>query len=267
MGIITQILLGSSVEKNRTDKKRRMTYKMKNLSEQKIINIVNHIEDLCYNQCYMKNSDDKIPGNPFLTRNIPATNPVVITKTNIDLIYNLSLSLLRKIYGADNEHVNNFQSQLFNFNNNESIMDFKEILNICLAKLEFIKIEIKLGLVSSIENEVTGEVMVDFLSFARKSLIEDILPVAAVLGCASLEDTLKRFAKLNSIEVEDKTMSEVVNALKSKGYLSSAQSSILKGYTQIRNKAFHTEWDKIEKSDISSIIGFTEEFILKHFTG
>lgn len=264
--INTLLLQNSLTSKNLPRKSIKKKNEMKNLSEQKINQIIQYIETLCYNQCYIKNSKDETAGEPFIKRDSKPLNPVVISRTNVDLIYNLTLSLLQKIYGNSNDHINNFQSQLSDFNYNDSSIKYKDILEICIAKLEFIKSEIKLGLISSIEKEVTGEVVADFLSLARKSLVDNILEVSAVLSCASLEDILKRYAKSNSLNIEDKTMAEVINALKSKGLLSSAQDSILKGYTKIRNKVFHAEWDKIEKADISSIIGFSEEFVLKHFS-
>lgn len=268
MNLISQLLLQKkSISDPSLKNPIIQNIRMRNLSEQKISQIIDHIETLCYNQCYIKNSDEKIPGEPFIQREIQPKKPVIISRTNVDLIYNLTLSLLQKIYGNTNDHISNFQSQLSDFNYNDSSIKYKDILEICIAKLEFIKSEISLGLITSIENEVTGEVVADFLSLARKSLIDNVIEVAAVLSCASLEDTLKRYSKLNNLNVDDKTMSEVINALKSKGLLSSAQDSILKGYAKIRNKVFHAEWDKIEKADISSIIGFSEEFVLKHFSG
>ena len=256
-------LLSNSID---VEKKKEKYIKMKVFSEKKIYESIEYIEDLCYNQCYSIGDSDQ-PGGPLVAHNILPKKPEVITKTNVDLIYNLTLSLFIKVYGNDNEHVKNFQSQLSDFNFNETSLQFKDILSICLAKLKFINTEIRLGLLTTIENEVTGEIVTDFLLLARKSLSDDMKAVASVLSCASLEDSLKRFAILNNLEVEDKTMIEVVNALKSKGLLSNIQSNILKGYTQVRNKAFHAEWDKIEKSDISAIIGFTEQFILQHFSG
>ena len=265
--MITKILLQNSLTlKDLPKQSIEKKFIMKNLSEQKINQIISHIETLCYNQCYIKKSDDKSAGEPFIKREAKPQNPVVISKTNVDLIYNLTLSLLQKIYGNSNDHISNFQSQLSDFNYNDSSIKYKDIIEICIAKLEFIKSEINLGLISSIENEVTGEVVADFLSLARKSLVEDVLEVSAVLSCASLEDILKRYAKSNGLNVDEKTMAEVINALKSKGLVSSAQDSILKGYARIRNKVFHAEWEKIEKADISSIIGFSEEFVLKHFS-
>jgi hypothetical protein len=238
---------------------------MRRLSEEKINEIIEHIKEMCYNQCYMLSGQSDKPGEPFLKREIPPRNPVVVSKTNIDVIYNLTLSLLHKIYGTSNEHVNNFQYQLSDYNSNSSI-EYIDILSICIAKVEFVKAEIYLGLLNTIENEVTAEIVSDFLSLSRKSLDEDMKQVAAVLCCASLEDTLKRFAKSNDLDVDKKSMAEVVNALKSQRLISSAQGEMLKGYTQIRNKAFHAQWDGIEKPDISAIIGFTEQFILQHFS-
>ena len=87
-----------------------------------------------------------------------------------------------------------------------------------------------------------------------------------MLVSAALEDALKRFALQNGLDVADADMVKVINALKSKGLLKDPQASIVQGYAQFRNKAFHANWDKIEKESVNSAIGFTETFILKHFS-
>ena len=53
--------------------------------------------------------------------------------------------------------------------------------------------------------------------------------------------------------------------LKSQGFLKGPQASLVQSYVQLRNKAFHAEWDKIEKETVNSAISFTETFLLKHF--
>jgi hypothetical protein len=54
--------------------------------------------------------------------------------------------------------------------------------------------------------------------------------------------------------------------LKSKSLLKGPQASIVQSYTKLRNKAFHADWDKIDKTSVSSAIGFTESFILENFS-
>ena len=44
------------------------------------------------------------------------------------------------------------------------------------------------------------------------------------------------------------------------------RASIVKGQKQLRTKAFHANWDKIDKTNVSSAIGFTESFIIENFS-
>lgn len=233
---------------------------MRNLTENKILEVISHIEDLCYNLTYREPEM-----SPLIKRQEKPKKPEVVSQIKIDVIYNLTLSLLIKVYGESSEHLINFQSQLMNYNDSNSRMEYPSILNICLGKLEFLKLEIQFGLLTTIEKDISGEIVSDFLRLSRQAFDEGIIPVSAVLSCGALEDALKRFAKANALAIDDKNMSQVVNALKSKSLISGTQSSLLKTYVQIRNKAFHAEWDKIQSSDIKSVIGFTEEFISKNF--
>lgn len=89
--------------------------------------------------------------------------------------------------------------------------------------------------------------------------------MAAVLACAALEDALKRFAESNGLNVNDKVMQEVVNALKAKGLVTGAQKSLLDSMPKIRDYAMHANWDKITAQDVGSVIGFVEQFLLSHF--
>jgi hypothetical protein len=84
--------------------------------------------------------------------------------------------------------------------------------------------------------------------------------------CSALEDTLKKFASLNGITITDESMTEVVNALKSKSLVSGAQKSLLDTMPKIRNFAMHAKWEKISEPDVSSVIGFVEQFLLSNFS-
>ncbi|MDD5334472.1 MAG: DUF4145 domain-containing protein [Rhodoferax sp.] len=123
------------------------------------------------------------------------------------------------------------------------------------------------GYVFDVDLRVSGEVFGDFVALARKSLSEGHKDVAAVLACAALEDALKRFAIANNLLIADKTMQEVVNALKTSGLVSGAQKSLLDAMPRIRNAAMHAEWVKLSEPDVSSVIGFVEQFLLSKFSG
>ena len=132
--------------------------------------------------------------------------------------------------------------------------------------LRNLALDIRGGRIANVQSEARGEVLGDFLVLAREALKEGEKDVAAVLACAALEDALKRCASDRGLNVEDKNMSSVVNALKSKGVIRGAKGQILRGYVQIRNKAFHAEWDAIDDASVSSIIGFTERFLVQQFS-
>lgn len=121
------------------------------------------------------------------------------------------------------------------------------------------------GYVFSVEAAISGEVLGDFVAMAKLALAEGHKDVAAVLACAALEDTLKRFARLNDLDVDDKTLQEVVNALKSKGLVAGAQKSLLDVMPKIRDFAMHANWDKIQDADVRSVLGFVEQFLLTKF--
>lgn len=122
------------------------------------------------------------------------------------------------------------------------------------------------GYVFDVDLRVSGEVFGDFVVLARQALSEGYKDVAAVLACAALEDALKRLALANGLPVGDKTMAEVVNALKSGGLVAGAQKSLLDAMPRIRNMAMHAEWAKISEPDVSSVLGFVEQLLLSKFS-
>lgn len=127
--------------------------------------------------------------------------------------------------------------------------------------LRELKETIRGGLIVNIQSETRDEVLGNFLALAREALDAGQKDVAAVLACAALEDTLKRCASNRGLDIQDKDMSEVVNALKSKGIIGRPQGDMLRGYVQIRNKVFHAQWDAIDVAAVSGIIGFTQGFL------
>ena len=62
-------------------------------------------------------------------------------------------------------------------------------------------------------------------------------------------------------------MSDIVNALKSKGLVAGAQKSLLDSMPRIRNHALHAEWDKLAEPEVNSVIGFVEQFLLTKYSG
>ena len=188
-------------------------------------------------------------------------------------LYVTVTNMFEKIYGSHSpqlklletirEQVYEGQTRSYNKYESDRIQVFTKRLHGCLRAL---KSDIEEGLIVNIRSEARGEVFGDFLVLAREALNADQKDVAAVLACAALEDALKRCASDRGLEVHDKDMSEVVNALKSAGVIRGPQGALLRGFVQIRNKTFHAQWTAINSADVSSIIAFTEKFLVKQFS-
>jgi hypothetical protein len=169
-------------------------------------------------------------------------------------------SLLRAVFGETSEQYVNFSASYRSCGSNASAV--KTLFNIFRSAKE----DFEGGYVFNVELRVSGEVFGDFVALARKSLDEGHKDVAAVLACAALEDALKRYAVAKQLEVEDKTMPDIINALKSAGHVSGAQKAMLDRMPTIRNYALHANWDKISEPDVGGIIGFVEQFLLTKFS-
>lgn len=127
--------------------------------------------------------------------------------------------------------------------------------------------EIEAGLVESVEAEARGEIYADFIGLAKQALDQSSKDVAAVLASAALEDALKRFADSQGFDPSDKDMSEVISLLKGNQLLQKTEAKVVQSYVTLRNKALHAEWDKINSPEVSSLIGYVEGFVLRHFSG
>jgi len=178
-----------------------------------------------------------------------------------------TISILEKLYGANSEKLRAY-IQMYQDYVKDPRKDIPRIRNTLRhttsGVLTSIKSEVELGLVSNLELQAQGGIFGDFITLARQSLDEN-KDVAAVLVSAALEDALKRFALQNDLDVANANMEQVINALKNKGLLKEPQASIAKGHKELRKKAFHANWDKIEKASVNSAIGFTETFVLENF--
>lgn len=168
-------------------------------------------------------------------------------------------NLIRAAIGEDSPHFTNFTSALENCAGYDD--DVKALQGIFLSAKE----DFEGGYIFDVDLRISGEIFGDFIVMAKHALAEGHKDVAAVLACAALEDTLKRFALANALNIDGKTMKEVVAALKSKGLVTGAQKSLLDAMPKIRNYAMHAEWSKISEPDVNSILGYLEQFLLSHF--
>ena len=170
-----------------------------------------------------------------------------------------SQSLINAAFGQGSPHVRNFDALYANCRGEDD-----EVRSLH-AVFQSAKADFEGGYVFNVDLRVSGEVFGDFVALARQALGEGHKDVAAVLACAALEDALKRYANLNKLDTTDKTMAEVINALKAAGLVAGAQKSLLDVMPKLRNAALHADWGKISEPDVASVIAFVEQFLLAKF--
>jgi len=173
-----------------------------------------------------------------------------------------ALNLIQGVFGKDSPHYERLQAEVTGISNNY-IDEYH--LNSCRGLFLGAKSDIDGGYLFNLQMSFSGEIFGDFVSAAKAALGEGNHTVAAVLACAALEDALKRYAISRGLDVDDKTMDAVVNALKSQGLVNGAQKSLLEAMPKIRNRAMHADWEKLTPQDAGSVIGFVEQFLLSHF--
>jgi hypothetical protein len=174
------------------------------------------------------------------------------------------MGLGMSIYGNDAPQVKQFLDA--KKANADDYFAKKHLAESLIGFVRNVEVEVKGNLIASIVQRAQSEVLADFLLLAKQIEPTKNKDVCAVLASASLEDTLKKIAIKNGLNVEDKDMSDVVNALKAKGKFSGPQGPILSGYVKIRNKAFHAQWDAFESAEVVSLIAFTETLILQELS-
>jgi hypothetical protein len=169
-------------------------------------------------------------------------------------------SLINAAFGSTAPHVRNFNS-LYDTCQGE---DYE--VRALHAVFQSAKADFEGGYVFNVDLRVSGEVFGDFIALARQALSEGHKDVAAVLACAALEDVLKKYASITQIDVTDKTMTEIINALKSAGLVAGAQKTLLDAMPRIRNAALHADWTKLTEPDVGSVIAFVEQFLITKFS-
>lgn len=173
-----------------------------------------------------------------------------------------ALHLLHGVFGKNSPHYEQFNASISNVKGN--FVDPQQ-LDACRGIFLGAKSDVDGGFLFDLQTTISGEVFADFVTAAKAALDDGKHTVAAVLACAALEDALKRYAIAKDIDVSDKTMDAVVNALKAGGFVSGPQKGLLAAMPRIRNHAMHADWDKLTPQDAGSVIGFVEQFLLAHF--
>lgn len=134
-----------------------------------------------------------------------------------------------------------------------------------LGLLKSARAETSHGLLKSLEYHFVGLAFEDFLKYASRFNEGGKKMEAAVLASAVLEDTIKRLCRKHAIEVKDKTLDPLLNALKSGGILTRVKTERLRASVALRNQAFHADWAAFDAQDVRQMIEGLDELLETHF--
>ena len=189
-------------------------------------------------------------------------------RATIDGCFMGTLTIIESLYGASSPQAKALfeAKKSYTKTRYSDSYELRSLGESIIGTLLNIREELNADLVRSIATEAAGLVIGDLVALAKEELKAGYSNVAAVLASAALEDALKRKAEELGVNVENKTLNAIINSLKSKSFIKGAQVPIVSSFIKLRNAAMHADWDKIQNSDVSSLIGFLEPFLLEHFS-
>jgi hypothetical protein len=172
-----------------------------------------------------------------------------------------TLAILRLLYGDPSPQISAFQERLKpihgRWDKEPPQYDYRiagelePILDAAIADFEA-------GITGSVRAQAKGEVLGDFIGLARDALQSGAEKVAAVLTAAALEETLKQLGAENDVDVYNRDFRGVIQKLKDASILTGAQPGAALGYSTFRDRAFHGQFDQIDRATTEGALAFTE---------
>ncbi len=133
-----------------------------------------------------------------------------------------------------------------------------EMVSVLQSLLE----DIEAGLISSLEDRISGATFDDFLDHAVEYHKQGRSKESGVIAGVVFEDSIRRIGK-NSGVVNSK-VENIINALASDGVLNQTKVKRAKVGAHVRNKATHAEWEQFDLRDVQDTIDITRELISTH---
>lgn len=127
-------------------------------------------------------------------------------------------------------------------------------------------VDIESGAIRKYEYSIIIGTLEDFLIQAKQFNKggEDGKKPASVLLSAVFEDFLSKLCKINNLQIPESAQSKI-DSLKSNSIINPIQATRLSSIKEIRNYAFHANWDKISNSDIGKSIKDIEDIMSELF--
>lgn len=127
--------------------------------------------------------------------------------------------------------------------------------------LQSIKDEIERGLLRKTEYLFIATTFDDFLDHASTYHKGGKKVESSVLASAVFEDAIRKIATKNEITETGKSLESIIDEITKKNVFTPVKAKRIKGYSAIRNKALHAQWDEFDIRDVGELIKGTRELI------
>jgi uncharacterized protein YeaO (DUF488 family) len=174
-----------------------------------------------------------------------------------------SSHLIRKIFGEDSDHYQNFKINLSKIGENNN---YQHIAN-SLSVLESAKDDYKNGYLFDTHILIEAEVFDDFLGQAEELFKKGYYQPSAVIAGCVLEDGLRKLGqrKIPSFPT-DKTIDPMNVELAKAGIYNALWQKKITALADLRNKAAHGKWTEFTEKDVEDMIRDVRRFMKDYFS-
>ena len=173
--------------------------------------------------------------------------------------------LIRRLYGSDSQHFQMFNSttQTGNFHNMHRTW-YRHVADI-VGILKAVEHDIKSGMLADFRSLVQAEIFADFLDMAEHLHRENYKDASAVLLGAVLEDSLRKIADANGIDILNSkgmplTLDPLNISLAKKGVYGPLVQKQITSWANLRNDAAHGHFDKYDSAQVQQMLLFVQKF-------
>lgn len=173
--------------------------------------------------------------------------------------------LITRLYGADSHYFQLFQSvtkiPIFNSMHSNHCRHVSDVVGI----LKAVEHDVKSGMLTNFRSLIQAEVFADFLEMAEHLLGEGYKDAAAVLLGAVLEDSLRKIADTNGVDVlgpngKPLTLDSLNVSLSKKGVYGPLVQKQITSWANLRNDAAHGHFSKYDSAQVQQMLLFVKKF-------
>ena len=177
--------------------------------------------------------------------------------------------LITRLYGSDSYHLQRFkvatQVQRFSRLHKSHYLHVADMIGIFKA----VEHDIKSGLLANFRSLIQAEIFADFLDMAEHLHRENYKDAAAVLLGAVLEDSLRKIADANGVDILNSkgkplTLDPLNISLAKKGVYNALVQKQITSWANLRNDAAHGHFDKYNSAQVQQMLLFVQKFCADH---